>query len=89
MLYVGVDVHKAKSQVTVMDEVGKVIQRKRIESSQAGVSAVLGAYCEPLKAVRSDNAEYKALSKALKDPEVLRKISTAVFRELRGHGGPP
>lgn len=51
MLYVGVDAHKATSQVTVVDETGKVIRRKRIESSQAGVKAALGGYEGPLKAV--------------------------------------
>jgi transposase len=51
MLYVGVDAHKTTTQVTVMDENGKIVKRKRIESSRAGVGAVLGAYKEPLKAV--------------------------------------
>lgn len=51
MLYVGVDAHKATTQVTIVDETGKIIKRKRIESSQAGVQAVLEPYREPLKAV--------------------------------------
>jgi transposase len=51
MLYVGVDAHKVTTQVTVMDETGKVIKRKRIESSEAGINAALGSYREPLKAV--------------------------------------
>lgn len=51
MLYVGVDAHKTTAQVTIMDETGKVITRKRIESSPAAVNAVLGGYREPLKAV--------------------------------------
>src|SRR2546428_8022776 len=51
MLYVGVDVHKATTQITVMDETGKIVKRKRIVSAPAGVSEALGAYREPMKAV--------------------------------------
>lgn len=51
MLYVGVDAHKATAQITIMDESGKIVKRKRVVSSAAGVSEVLGAYREPMKAV--------------------------------------
>src|SRR5712692_4245562 len=51
MLYVGVDAHKATTQITIMDETGKIVKRKRIVSSPAGVSEALGAYGEPMKAV--------------------------------------
>jgi transposase len=51
MLYVGVDAHKATTQITIMDETGKIVKRKRIVSSPAGVSEALGAYREPMKAV--------------------------------------
>ncbi|MDR7518481.1 MAG: hypothetical protein QN131_00785 [Armatimonadota bacterium] len=42
MLYVGVDASKATSQITVMDETGKVVKRKRVASSREGLQAVLG-----------------------------------------------
>ena len=51
MLYVGVDAHKATSQVTVMDSGGNVLRRKRIVSSQTAVRQALAGYDEPLKAV--------------------------------------
>ncbi len=51
MLYVGVDAHNATSQITVMDERGEVITRKRVASSLAGLHDVLGGYREPMKAV--------------------------------------
>lgn len=51
MLYVGVDAHKATSHVTVMDETGKVLNRKRVPSSPIGLRQVLGRYQEPMKAV--------------------------------------
>lgn len=51
MLYVGVDVHKATSQITVMDEAGKVVKRKRVPTSPLGVIEALKGYHEPLKAV--------------------------------------
>lgn len=51
MLYVGVDAHKTTAQITVMDETGKIIKRKRIDSSSAGVSGALSMYQEPIKAV--------------------------------------
>ncbi len=51
MRYVGVDAHKTTAQITVMDETGKIIERKRIDSSSAGVSGALSMYQEPIKAV--------------------------------------
>lgn len=51
MLYVGVDVAVKESQITVMDEAGKVLQRKRVPSSQAGIQEALGQYQESMKAV--------------------------------------
>ncbi len=32
MLYVGVDAHKSTSQITVMNEAGVILRRKRIAS---------------------------------------------------------
>lgn len=51
MLYVGVDAHKTTSHVTVMDEAGKVLKRKQVPSSPAGLRQALGRYQEPMKAV--------------------------------------
>ena len=51
MLYVGVDAHKATTHVTVMDEAGAVIRRKRVASSPAGVREAIGDLQEPMKAV--------------------------------------
>lgn len=51
MLYVGVDVHKATSHITVMDETGKVLRRRHIRSSPAALQEVLGSYQEPMRAV--------------------------------------
>ena len=51
MLYVGVDAHKETSQITVMDESGKVLKRKRVKSSREGVQEALGRYRQPLKSV--------------------------------------
>jgi len=36
-LYVGVDAHKATSHITVMDDAGKVVQRKQVPRSQRGL----------------------------------------------------
>ena len=51
MLYVGVDAHKATSQVTVMNESGKIIKRKSIATSRADVREALGLFRQPMKAV--------------------------------------
>ena len=51
MLYVGVDAHKETSTLTVMDEKGKVIKQKRVESTRRGVREVIGRYKQPMKAV--------------------------------------
>src|SRR5919202_2951209 len=52
MLYVGVDAHKAHSQMTVIDETGKVLERRRAASSREGMLEALGPHRgEPMKAV--------------------------------------
>lgn len=51
MLYVGVDAATKESQITVMDERGKVLQRKRVPSTRQGVHEVLQQFNEPMKAV--------------------------------------
>jgi transposase len=51
MLYVGVDAHKRMSQMTVMDSDGKVLDRRRVPSTQAGIHDALGSYDEPMKSV--------------------------------------
>jgi transposase len=56
MLYVGVDAHKAHSQMTVMDQTGKILKRRRVASSREGVLEALSAHRadggeEPMKAV--------------------------------------
>lgn len=51
MLYVGVDAHKETTHVTVMDELGTVIRRKKISSSATGVREALGDLQTPMKAV--------------------------------------
>jgi len=51
MLYVGVDAHKQKSWITVMDENGKVVKRGAVASSRRAVQATLGRYRQPIKAV--------------------------------------
>lgn len=55
MLYVGVDAHKMTSQITVMDETGKVVRRRRVFSTPTGIHEVLGGYREPMKAVLEAN----------------------------------
>jgi transposase len=51
MLYVGLDAHKETSQITVMDESGRVLKRTRVATSRAGLQGVLRNYRRPLKAV--------------------------------------
>jgi len=51
MLYVGVDAHRSSSQITVVDERGHVLKRKRVPSTGAGVRSALGRYRQPLKSV--------------------------------------
>jgi transposase len=51
MLYVGVDAHKSTSQITVMNEAGMILQRKRVESTSKGFKEALTGYDEPFKAV--------------------------------------
>jgi hypothetical protein len=44
MLYVGVDAHKAHSQMTVIDETGTVLERRRTASSREGMLEALGPH---------------------------------------------
>ncbi len=50
-LYVGVDVHKKRSHVAVMDQGGTVLKSVDIPSSRSGVAGALGRYKRPIKAV--------------------------------------
>src|SRR5262249_26044449 len=47
VLHVGVDAHKATSHTTVMDEPGKVLKRKQVQTSPTGLRQALGCYQEP------------------------------------------
>ncbi len=51
-LYVGVDAHKKRSHVAVMDQGGTVIKSVDIRSSRFGVAGALGRYKRPIKVVR-------------------------------------
>jgi transposase len=51
MLYVGVDAHKASSQITVVDEAGRILTRARVSSTSSAFRKALSAYDEPLIAV--------------------------------------
>lgn len=52
MLYVGVDAHKSASQLTVVDELGEVLDRKRVASTGTALTGALEDYGEePMKAV--------------------------------------
>jgi transposase len=55
MLYVGVDAHKAHSQMMVMDHTGKILKRRRVASSREGVLEALEPHRadggQPIKAV--------------------------------------
>ena len=51
MFFVGVDAHKNTSQITVMDDSGKVLTRRRVSSSRAGFQQGLGGLSHPIKAV--------------------------------------
>ena len=51
MLYVGVDAHQETCQVTVMDEWGGVLKRRRVATTRAALHGALGRYRRPLKAV--------------------------------------
>lgn len=51
MLYAGVDAHKSTSQITVMNEAGVILRRKRVHSTSKGFKEALAGYDEPFKAV--------------------------------------
>jgi transposase len=51
MLFVGVDAHKRTSQITVMNEAGKVLRRKSVRSTREGFHEALADYHEPLHSV--------------------------------------
>jgi hypothetical protein len=49
MLFVGVDAHKSTSQITVMNEAGVILSRKRVNSTREGFQKALTGYNEPMK----------------------------------------
>ncbi len=51
MLYVGVDAHKATSQITVVNENGSILKRAKVLSTSTAFQEALRDYEEPLTAV--------------------------------------
>ena len=51
MFFVGVDAHKNTSQITVMDESGKVLKRQRVPSTPDGFRQSLSGFGHPIQAV--------------------------------------
>ena len=51
MLYVGVDAHRKKSMLAVVDESGRVLDRKHVASSRMAIVEALGGYDQPLSVV--------------------------------------
>lgn len=51
MLYVGVDAHKATSQITVVNETGSILKRAKVASTSSAFQQALSGYDEPLTAV--------------------------------------
>ncbi len=51
MLYVGVDAHKATSQITIVDETGHILKRAKVSSTSSAFQHALTGYEEPLTAV--------------------------------------
>ena len=51
MLYAGVDAHRTRTHVTVMDDAGKILTRKHVASSPEGLRTVFANRHEPIKAV--------------------------------------
>lgn len=51
MLYAGVDAHRRRSMVTVVDEKGQVVMRRHVPSSRSAIAEVLGGLDEPVQAV--------------------------------------
>jgi transposase len=47
----GVDAHRTKTHVTIVDDVGKVLTRKRVSSSSDELQRLFAHYQEPIKAV--------------------------------------
>ncbi len=45
MLYVGVDAHKNTSHITVVDTAGKILRRKEVPSTPAGVRDAFDERC--------------------------------------------
>lgn len=51
VLYAGVDAHRTATHITIMDENGKVLARKRVPSSSDELHKLFANYQEPIKAV--------------------------------------
>lgn len=51
VLYAGVDAHRTATHITIMDDAGKVLTRKRVSSSPDGLRSIFANYNEPIKAV--------------------------------------
>ena len=92
MLYVGVDAHKSTSQITIMNETGEVLRRKRVASTREGFQAALAGLNEPLKSVLEASYSWGPMYDWLEDmseevllahPLKVRAIASARESRLR------
>jgi hypothetical protein len=51
VLYAGVDAHRTATHVTIVDDAGKVLTRKRVSSSFDDLRRVFAGYEKPVKAM--------------------------------------
>jgi hypothetical protein len=51
VLYAGVDAHRTATHITIVNDTGKVLTRKRVSSSSDGLRTIFANYNEPIKAV--------------------------------------
>ena len=51
MLYAGVDAHRTATHVTIVNDTGKVLTRRRVPSSSDELRRLFANYHEPIKAV--------------------------------------
>ncbi len=81
MLYVGLDAHKSTSQITIMNEAGVILRRKRVHSTDEPFKAVLEASYswEPMYDWLDDMSEEVPLAHPLK----VRAIASARIKNDR------
>jgi transposase len=87
MFYLGLDMHKKTSYVTLMDQAGAVLQQQRVPSTRTSIGALIDGFPKPLhvalEATRNWYWMYDFLADKVQDIKLAHPPKTKLIAEAR------